>query len=230
MSEPSETAKVLLHQMLKALDYLACNRYIHRDVKPANILYTIIPGEGYVFQLADFGVCNFIDGATTCVGTRIFMAPEVLQNKLTQQTPKVDVWSLFVTLAVALDVAGYRRKMDLTYQECIDAAAEAAATPHFVDLKDMAAIEVQQRASAAQMLVKFYNGQGLTTPISLVLELSTLKSSTEPMNINATASACTTGFTPSDVNPPHPPIVSMAREQPMRNFSLSKAPVRRRRH
>jgi len=100
--------------MLKALDYLACNWYIHRDVKPENILYTSIPGRDYVFQLADFGLCNVIGKATTFTGTLKYMAPEVLQNKLTQQTPKVDVWSLFVTLAWVLDVGGYQRKVCTT--------------------------------------------------------------------------------------------------------------------
>ncbi|KAF2245188.1 NUAK family, SNF1-like kinase, partial [Trematosphaeria pertusa] len=48
----------LLHEMLEALDYLAFRGWCHRDVKPENILYTPSGNEGYVFQLADFGLAN----------------------------------------------------------------------------------------------------------------------------------------------------------------------------
>ena len=35
----------LLHEMLKALDYLAFRGWVHRDVKLKNILYTLLGDE-----------------------------------------------------------------------------------------------------------------------------------------------------------------------------------------
>jgi len=104
-SEPA--VRSLFEQMLRALDYLACKGIIHRDVKPANILYTRLPEGRFLFQLADFGICNILGNSRSSVGSRPFIAPEILSQQGTEQTPKADVWSLFVTLAYARDVNGY---------------------------------------------------------------------------------------------------------------------------
>lgn len=64
---------------------------IHRDLKPANILVH----EG-VFKICDFGFAKFFNDASrmtrTCVGTPIYMSPQVLCQK--SYTDKTDVWSL----------------------------------------------------------------------------------------------------------------------------------------
>lgn len=66
---------------------------IHRDLKPANILVH----EG-VFKICDFGFAKFFNDASrmtrTCVGTPIYMSPQVLAQKT--YTEKTDVWSLGV--------------------------------------------------------------------------------------------------------------------------------------
>lgn len=103
--EPKPIANLLSH-MLQALDFLAHNEILHRDVKPANILYTRSK-KGYFFELTDFGICNHASQARTCIGTLIYMAPEMFVPGA-PQTSKVDVWSLFVTMACTLDVAGFR--------------------------------------------------------------------------------------------------------------------------
>ncbi|EER36541.1 calcium/calmodulin-dependent protein kinase [Histoplasma capsulatum H143] len=162
--ENSSLVNALLRQMLQALDYLAFFGIIHRDVKPANILYTSLSENQCCFQLADFGVCNSITNARTCVGSPIYMAPEVLEDKGIAQSSKVDVWSLFVTLAYALDVNGYRNKALATSDQKVEATLEAAETQELRSLKDMVAIDPKHRASAAQMLLKIYDGEGLTTP------------------------------------------------------------------
>ncbi|KAL0253477.1 hypothetical protein SLS55_010456 [Diplodia seriata] len=51
-------ADALLWQMLQALDHLATTaRLVHRDVKPANMLYRRLDDD-FVFKLADFGVAK----------------------------------------------------------------------------------------------------------------------------------------------------------------------------
>ncbi|KKZ66658.1 hypothetical protein EMCG_00221 [[Emmonsia] crescens] len=157
-------ANVLLDQMLQALDYLAHHGIIHRDVKPANILFMTIHGNGLRYQLTDFGLCNAIDVARSNVGSPMFKAPELRQGSEILQTPKVDIWSLFVTVAYAMDADGYRSKQLDTEERGIDAALEAARTPNLQRIKDMAEIDPNNRPSAAQMLVTWYGGTGLTTP------------------------------------------------------------------
>jgi len=159
-----QCAEPLLNQMLLALDYLDYNGILHRDVKPANVLYTSQPACQYIYQLTDFGLCNARDNARTYTGSPMFMAPEVLRNQGTRQTSKVDVWSLLVTLVYAMDTAGYRKKPLHTTEQKITAVHEATQTPEFRPIKTMAIVDPEQRASAAQMIVKLYRGKGLTTP------------------------------------------------------------------
>ena len=95
--------------MLQAIDYFGFRNIVHRDIKPSNI-YMSLDNGGYRFQLAIFGLCNSMAYAETYVGRPAFMAPEVLENRGTPETSNVDVWSLFVTLAYAVDIGGYRGK------------------------------------------------------------------------------------------------------------------------
>jgi serine/threonine protein kinase len=95
-SLPASVTDPIFPQMLQALDFLACNGIIHRDVKPANILYISQLGGQYQFQLGDFGFCNCAISAESNVGTPIYIAPEMRDKGV--QTSKADVWSLFVTM------------------------------------------------------------------------------------------------------------------------------------
>ncbi|EGC44450.1 STE family protein kinase [Histoplasma capsulatum var. duboisii H88] len=155
-----------LSQSSHALDYLTCNGVIHRDVKPANILYTPLESAGsrFLYQLMDFGLCNSIDAARSIVGSPMYQAPEMQSQAGARQTCKVDIWSLFVTVAFALNVNQYMSRMLNLPAECVEVALQAARAPELQTIQDMTEIDPSKRPSAAQMLVKCYNGQGLTTP------------------------------------------------------------------
>lgn len=92
-------SETVLEQMLSALDYLASHHICHRDVKPENILYWIHLNK-FTFELADFGVANHVFRAKTKCGTIYYEAPELYpEYGKFDQSPKMDVWSLFATIA-----------------------------------------------------------------------------------------------------------------------------------
>ncbi|KAF2176607.1 kinase-like protein [Zopfia rhizophila CBS 207.26] len=164
----------VFHQMLQALDCLALNDIVHRDVKPANILYVTRPDSQYQFQLGDFGLCNRGVSAHTFVGSPLYMAPEFYQQG--EQTYKVDVWSLFVTMLWLLDVRAFRQtwKQFKSPREVHEVVLFAASSEDIVSkIREMAIVNPEERASAAQMLVKCFNGVGLSTPQNQVPALNT---------------------------------------------------------
>ena len=166
----TELTSILFHQMLMALDCLAWNNIIHRDIKPDNILYSC-RSDSYHFQLSDFGLSNEAIEARTFAGSLLFMAPEILDLQEKQQTPKVDTWSLFVTMAYAINADGFRYKNFKPNSAIVKAVLQAARDPHMEPIKEMAIVDPNKRASAAHMLVKAYKGKGLTTPRESVLAL-----------------------------------------------------------
>ncbi|CAK60049.1 unnamed protein product (macronuclear) [Paramecium tetraurelia] len=89
-SVDEETALRILIQIVNAFREIIAKGYIHRDVKPANILI-----KNGIFMMADFG---FALKATTYeyfqqpVGTPLYMAPQLLDN--VPYTSKCDIWSI----------------------------------------------------------------------------------------------------------------------------------------
>ncbi|KAI1153672.1 kinase-like domain-containing protein [Nemania diffusa] len=162
----NQLGETVLHQMLQALDCLATEDIIHRDIKPENILY-VLQSSQYCFQLGDFGLSNRASIALTFAGSPIFMAPEIFQRGR-RQTHKVDVWSLFVTMLWTLDISGFRQKSKRfsAFEDAPSAVLSVAAK--VPDLQAMASFNPEERASAAQMLIKCFKGVGLSTPRHLV--------------------------------------------------------------
>jgi serine/threonine protein kinase len=173
-ADASAVANSVFPQMLQALDCIAWKGIVHRDVKPENILYISQPDGQYQFQLGDFGLCNRIIDAATFAGTYLYMPPEMLQEG--DQTHKVDVWSLFVIMLWILDAGEFRQRSNRfkTVAEVQRAVLFAASNVDSVSkIREMAIVNPEERASAAQMLVKYFDGAGLSTPRNQVPALTT---------------------------------------------------------
>lgn len=172
--DASAVANSVFPQMLQALDCIAWKGIVHRDVKPENILYVSQPDGRYQFQLGDFGLCNRIVDAATFAGSRLYMPPEMFQEG--DQTHKVDVWSLFVTILWILDAGKFRQRSNnfKTVAEVRRAVLSAACNVDSVSkIREMAVVDPEERASAAQMLIKYFDGAGLSTPRNRVPDLTT---------------------------------------------------------
>jgi hypothetical protein len=97
------------------------------------------------------------------------------------QTHKVDVWSFFVTMLWILDAGEFRQRSNRfkTVAEAQRAVLSAASNVDSVSkIREMAIANPEQRASAAQMLMKHFDGQGLSTPRNQVPALTTSPSPT----------------------------------------------------
>jgi serine/threonine protein kinase len=183
------TVWVVLRDILRALDFLASQGIIHQDVKPANILYMPSDDEmaPYKFQLADFGLSSRrADNANVPCGTPLFRAPEMRITAV--KTDKVDIWSLFVTAIWALDIQGYRQEQAACQDERKNLEAVLSRRGHsdVGMIGEMARENAEDRASAAQMILKLYGGDGLTTPIGQIESLP-LPPSSGPSRVAVTS-------------------------------------------
>ncbi|CAD8107733.1 unnamed protein product [Paramecium primaurelia] len=77
-------------QIIYPILFLHQQKLIHRDIKPENYIKV-----GNVFKLIDFGLIrsSLSDDKTIQVGSTIFQAPEIIENR-SDYTDKVDIWSL----------------------------------------------------------------------------------------------------------------------------------------
>jgi serine/threonine-protein kinase len=94
---PTDKVISIVARVADALGYAHRQNVVHRDVKPANVMYE---PENDVVKVTDFGIARITDSSKTktgmVLGTPSYMSPEQLQGK------KIDGRSDLFSLAVSL--------------------------------------------------------------------------------------------------------------------------------
>ena len=99
--KPEEIYKIM-SQLNNTFQIMVKNKIVHRDIKLENILvkYEDEKKINFSVKLTDYGISKQITGTTVCkthAGTRITMAPEVLEGKVVYDN-KCDLWSIGVII------------------------------------------------------------------------------------------------------------------------------------
>lgn len=80
----------IIYEICHAMKYVHEAKFIHRDLKPQNIL---LDANNHA-KLGDFGIATLIEGSHSNVGTTIqYMAPEFAEDENNNYTEKIDVYS-----------------------------------------------------------------------------------------------------------------------------------------
>ncbi|KAI9921080.1 hypothetical protein PsorP6_000381 [Peronosclerospora sorghi] len=95
-------ASAIVRQITSAVAYLHACGIIHRDLKPENLMLTS-KSLGAEVKIIDFGLAKLLDAddkTTSFLGTRGYLAPEMLQRQAYSMS--VDMWALGIIVYVLL--------------------------------------------------------------------------------------------------------------------------------
>ncbi|KAF8396839.1 hypothetical protein HHK36_018474 [Tetracentron sinense] len=91
---PEDSAKHFMQQLASGLQILRENNFIHRDLKPQNLLLSTNDNQS-VLKIADFGFARSLQPrglAETFCGSPLYMAPEIMLHQ--KYDAKADLWSV----------------------------------------------------------------------------------------------------------------------------------------
>lgn len=83
----------MLKDLANGIGYIHSNKIIHRDIKVDNVII-----KHKVHKITDFGVSSVGDISQTFVGTPVYLAPEIMNNRVENDAydKSVDIWALGV--------------------------------------------------------------------------------------------------------------------------------------
>lgn len=153
--------KSLLLEILRTIATMSNFNISQRDVKPANILCTIVENKaGQIvdvkdFKLCDFGLARYSDSEsseflTGNIQTLWYRAPEVITNESKYKLDRVDIWSLGI-LAIEL-LTGNPCVPASTNLEQLTNISKIFGTPDLSGTEFEGKIEKYERVSLALMI------------------------------------------------------------------------------
>ncbi len=143
----------VFRHMLHALSHLESWRFIHRNIKPENILWEYNYEGAYHFRLGGFGLPNDGKEGDIFVAQDPFVAPELYKRR--SSTYKADIWSLFATIVWVRNTEGFRdscQRMSIT--DIHEWLVTIARSDEYRGVRDMASRNPSKRPSAQALLLR----------------------------------------------------------------------------